>query len=135
MPAGILRERKAIQPMNHDDDPKMRAYLAEKRADEMTITCGSHGKRRWRGDVVCSACGRILDIKAHDRGAGITQTVMCKCGAVLVSNDPTVAFTGRVICNYCARQYRKQHGGIVPRDRIDASNAELAARDAAKSGM
>lgn len=99
------------------------------KTDSMTITCGAHGARRWKGDIVCTACGRVRDVKRLDKGAGVAQTIICACGAILITNDPELhdKSTASVLCYNCARQYRKQYAGVVPRDRLSAVRAELAA--------
>jgi hypothetical protein len=126
--------------MNTDDpaneELKRRERLAYDNAstdDAMMTSCGAHGRRRWKGDVVCLACGRVSDVKTYDKGDGVEQTVHCRCGELLITNDPVLhaKSNARVICYNCARQYRKQCGGVVPRDRLPAIRAEIAAMDAA----
>lgn len=110
------------------DDPEYALFRKRERelADEdaaaidMTTTCDAHGKRSWKGDVFCSACGRLHDIRKHDRGDGIAQTVFCRCAEILITNDPELhaKSTARTLCYNCARHYKKRHAGRVPRDRM-----------------
>ena len=65
-----------------------------------TLRCGIHGKKPWKGTIVCSACSlpwQMLD----ERGPYYAPRV-CTCGAQLVpagAEDKT--FTGRTVCNTC----------------------------------
>jgi hypothetical protein len=119
-----------VNIVNSDDPANQTLKPAD--VSTMEITCAAHGKRRWKGDVVCTACGRIYDIRVLDKGEGVEQTVLCRCRQLLTSNNLTLRgkCTARVICYNCARHYRKRFAGVVPRDRLPAINAELAALDA-----
>ena len=44
----------------------------------LKLKCRSHGRKRWRGDVICSVCGRVF--QTSDERAPRYATELCPCG-------------------------------------------------------
>jgi hypothetical protein len=109
---------------------------------ERVLRCEKHGVRRWRGHVLCYACGRTYQTADHKK-PGYAPDV-CRCGrrllppdaervgdvlglqtgGVVVDEDgrhyqtPEAAdWTARSICYLCHRYFAKHHGGRVPVER------------------
>jgi hypothetical protein len=63
------------------------------------LKCGTHGKRPWNGEVVCSACDRLYT--THDHKLKNHAPEICMCGRPLM--PPATDFTARPCCTYCYR--------------------------------
>ncbi len=106
------------------------------------LRCEKHGLRRWRGHVLCDACGRTYQT-ANARGADYAPET-CPCdhrllppvaervgdvlglqtGGVVVDEEgrryqtpEAQDWTARSICYLCHRYFAKHHGGRIPVER------------------
>lgn len=97
--------------------------------------CSTHGRRRWQGDFVCTACGRVYQSSHERRPHYVRET--CKCGVrlmpdvtaeearaktdaqlqVLADQSPLgerkVAWSARPICYLCFRGVVKHYNGVA----------------------
>jgi hypothetical protein len=65
------------------------------------ITCHTHGRRPWRGDITCTVCFRVYRGDSDGQPAAPER---CKCGHRLMPHkeDLAVEFTARIVCHPCA---------------------------------
>lgn len=108
------------------------------------LQCAVHGSRRWRGHIMCDACGQTYQTTDARRPDHAPETCRCghpllppvaervgdvfglRTGGVLLDGEgrprstPTYEgtdWTARPICYLCHRRVAKHHGGRVPVDR------------------
>lgn len=63
-------------------------------ANERTLTCSSHGKLSWSGQVLCVGCDAVWHLNVDNPP---TEDGRCTCGAELVGKGGTA----RAICLRC----------------------------------
>lgn len=66
-----------------------------------SLNCEAHGRRKWRGDLICAACKRIYP---GDVNGKTTAPVTCECGALMIPRKRK-PFTARAICHECAEAF------------------------------
>jgi hypothetical protein len=65
-------------------------------------TCEEHGRQAWKGDLFCSACGKIYVMPPF--GLGPVPDV-CSCKAQLLPPNKKTGkreWSGRIACHQCA---------------------------------
>lgn len=103
------------------------------------LHCAKHGLRRWRGHIMCDACGRTY--QTGDARESKYAPEICRCGRRLLppaadrvgdilglrtggvvidehgrryQTPEAQDWTARSICYLCFRYFAKRHGGRVP---------------------
>jgi hypothetical protein len=65
-----------------------------------TMKCGTHGKKPWKGTIVCSACN--LPWQMLDEHGPYYAPRVCTCGAQLMpASAEDTTFKGRTACDVC----------------------------------
>lgn len=71
------------------------------------LVCGTHGRRPWKGHIVCANCNRVFQTQNPDEPR-YAQDV-CPCEAQLSPADAEDRdFTARPICDLCYEHRAKQ---------------------------
>ena len=71
------------------------------------LDCGAHGKRPWKGHIVCASCGRVY--QTSDENAPHFAPPDCVCGARLMpyKDKSKKGWAARSICETCYDDRRK----------------------------
>ena len=86
-------------------------YVLESRANE----CDTHGKKPWRGELVCARCQRVYT--THDPSLPTHGKEICACGARFIG-PKGVKFSGRIhsarpCCSECFVARAGQQRGVA----------------------
>lgn len=68
----------------------------------LTLTCGRHGLKSWRGEVVCDVCERVYT--THDPDLPTHAPTSCACGSRLMPDDAKPSggeYSARACCSEC----------------------------------
>jgi len=87
----------------------LRKELKKPGIGNQRVICKEHGKKPWRGDLVCGKCGKIHFIVEETGEHPSMPDDVCPCGAIMfpVRNEAgellkDIPFFGRVACRQCA---------------------------------
>lgn len=97
---GIVRDSghtvSMIATCGHECTTKL--YESE---EQRFVICATHGRKPWRGEIVCAACERVYT--THDDTLPTDAPEMCSCGSALLpsSDKGKGEFSGRMVCSEC----------------------------------
>lgn len=68
----------------------------------LTVDCATHGRKAWRGDVICTNCNRLYQTEEPTQPRYAPR--VCECGVRLMpgrGKNKTAEFSARMVCRPC----------------------------------
>ncbi len=85
-----------------------RARVTTDTRKRMKLRCLRHGKKPWRGDIICEKCQRVYLRADENVFPTAPESGTCICGVRLFpvhdedGKTTSAYFSGRAVCEHCA---------------------------------